>query len=273
MEYNEQFIRLNCSLLSDYSMMKLNAEMKSMGIGLYMNAILFLRKQPEYKHDFNKLDLLADLWGTTVETLRHLILDFGLFILTDDGYFRCIYLDEVMDYQHTISEQRAAAGSKGGKSSKRTTAKTTGKASVDATENTPVDASAESSPAMPEETFASAPANDAPNDASNYPANDAEYPAKSSQITPKNTAKKNVPANESKNTIQISDNEVNTLLSQASDKQNFKREEKNRKEKKKKDDVDIIKENIDEAFASQIWPGTVGIILGLNFSPYENFGP
>lgn len=115
MEYNEQFIRLNCNLLSDYRMMELNAEMKSIGIGLYMNAILFLRKQPEYKHDFNKLDLLANLWGTTVETLRHLILDFDLFILTDDGYFRCIYLDEVMDYQHTISEQRAAVSSKGGK--------------------------------------------------------------------------------------------------------------------------------------------------------------
>lgn len=126
---------------------------------------------------------------------------------------------------------------------------------------------------MPEETFASAPANDAPNDASNYSANDAEYPAKSSQITPKNTAEKSVPANEGKNAIQLSDNEVNTLLSQASNKQNFKREEKNRKEKKKKDDVDIIKENIDEAFASQIWPGTVGMISGLNFSPYENYGP
>ena len=29
MDYTEQFIRLNCSLMSDYKMMKLNADMKS----------------------------------------------------------------------------------------------------------------------------------------------------------------------------------------------------------------------------------------------------
>ena len=32
---SEQFIRLNCSLMSDYKMMKLNADMKCMGLGLY----------------------------------------------------------------------------------------------------------------------------------------------------------------------------------------------------------------------------------------------
>ena len=52
MDYTEQFIRLNCSLMSDYKMMKLNAEMKCMGIGLYIQMILFLRRQQEYKHDF-----------------------------------------------------------------------------------------------------------------------------------------------------------------------------------------------------------------------------
>ncbi len=55
MDYTEQFIRLNCSLMSDYKMMKLNAEMKCMGIGLYIQMILFLRRQQEYKHDFNEL--------------------------------------------------------------------------------------------------------------------------------------------------------------------------------------------------------------------------
>ena len=73
MDYTEQFIRLNCSLMSDYKMMKLNAEMKCMGIGLYIQMILFLRRQQEYKHDFNELDLLADQWGATVENLQHLI--------------------------------------------------------------------------------------------------------------------------------------------------------------------------------------------------------
>ena len=130
MDYTEQFIRLNCSLMSDYKMMKLNADMKCMGLGLYLETILFLRKQQEYKHDFNELDLLADQWGTTVENLQHLIKDFDLFLITEDGYFRCLYLDAVMGYQSKLSEQRAAAGSKGGRSSKKSTVKASAKATA-----------------------------------------------------------------------------------------------------------------------------------------------
>ena len=130
MDYTEQFIRLNCSLMSDYKMMKLNAEMKCMGIGLYIQMILFLRRQQEYKHDFNELDLLAEQWGATVENLQHLIKDFDLFLITEDGYFRCLYLDEVMGYQSKLSEQRAAAGSKGGRSSKKSTVKASAKATA-----------------------------------------------------------------------------------------------------------------------------------------------
>ena len=129
-DYTEQFIRLNCSLMSDYKMMKLNADMKCMGLGLYLETILFLRKQQEYKHDFNELDLLADQWGATVENLQHLIKDFDLFLITEDGYFRCLYLDEVMGYQSKLSEQRAAAGSKGGRSSKKSTVKASAKATT-----------------------------------------------------------------------------------------------------------------------------------------------
>ena len=103
MDYTEQFIRLNCSLMSDYKMMKLNADMKCMGLGLYLKTILFLRKQEEYKHDFNELDLLAEQWGVTVENLQHLIKDFNLFVITEDGYFRSLYLDEVMGYQNKLS--------------------------------------------------------------------------------------------------------------------------------------------------------------------------
>ena len=132
MDYTEQFIRLNCSLMSDYKMMKLNADMKCMGLGLYLETILFLRKQQEYKHDFNELDLLADQWGATVENLQHLIKDFDLFLITEDGYFRCLYLDEVMGYQSKLSEQRAAAGSKGGRSSKKSTVKASAKATASA---------------------------------------------------------------------------------------------------------------------------------------------
>ena len=130
MDYTEQFIRLNCSLMSDYKMMKLNADMKCLGLGLYLETILFLRKQQEYKHDFNELDLLADQWGATVENLQHLIKDFDLFLITEDGYFRCLYLDEVMGYQSKLSEQRAAAGSKGGRSSKKSTVKASAKATA-----------------------------------------------------------------------------------------------------------------------------------------------
>jgi len=130
MDYTEQFIRLNCSLMSDYKMMKLNADMKCMGLGLYLETILFLRKQQEYKHDFNELDLLADQWGATVENLQHLIKDFDLFLITEDGCFRCLYLDEVMGYQSKLSEQRAAAGSKGGRSSKKSTVKASAKATT-----------------------------------------------------------------------------------------------------------------------------------------------
>lgn len=130
MDYTEQFIRLNCSLMSDYKMMRLNADMKCMGLGLYLETILFLRKQQEYKHDFNELDLLADQWGATVENLQHLIKDFDLFLITEDGYFRCLYLDEVMGYQSKLSEQRAAAGSKGGRSCKKSTVKASAKATA-----------------------------------------------------------------------------------------------------------------------------------------------
>lgn len=100
------------------------------GTGLYLETILFLRKQQEYKHDFNELDLLADQWGATVENLQHLIKDFDLFLITEDGYFRCLYLDEVMGYQSKLSEQRAAAGSKGGRSSKKSTVKASAKATA-----------------------------------------------------------------------------------------------------------------------------------------------
>ena len=89
MDYTEQFIRLNCSLMSDYKMMKLNAEMKCMGIGLYIQMILFLRRQQEYKHDFNELDLLAEQWGATVEDLQHLIKDFNLFVIIANSTGKC----------------------------------------------------------------------------------------------------------------------------------------------------------------------------------------
>ena len=203
MDYTEQFIRLNCSLMSDYKMMKLNAEMKCMGIGLYIQMILFLRRQQEYKHDFNELDLLAEQWGATVENLQRLIKDFNLFVITEDGYFRCLYLDEVMGYQNKLSEQRAAAGSKGGRSSKKKTAQIAEKV-ITSTVLVAADKEADDE------------------------ANNKENGAKCM----KNTIEKSDDENIAENTIQYIDNECVDECSQASVKQNFIREEKNREEKK-----------------------------------------
>ena len=400
MDYTEQFIRLNCSLMSDYKMMKLNADMKCMGLGLYLETILFLRKQQEYKHDFNELDLLADQWGATVENLQHLIKDFDLFLITEDGYFRCLYLDEVMGYQSKLSEQRAAAGSKGGRSSKKSTVKASAKATASTigrgrinegkngdtlcmdrneeiytksndtpcvdcnrevylksggvpcmdnngeaylkSDDTPcVDCNGEvymkngdtscmdnngeaytksdDTPCMDnnEEVYmksSGAPSMDSKEriymESSNvdsdkavcmesskpihsdynkeiYKENSTESNVKSSAESMKNTTAKNTNENSVKNVIQSVDNERYGKGLQASFKQNFIREEKNRGEKKKKDDVDIIETNgsidddmkfcsgkksgemlrwecyINEAFKVQSWVEIVGMMSGL----------
>ena len=384
MDYTEQFIRLNCSLMSDYKMMKLNADMKCMGLGLYLETILFLRKQQEYKHDFNELDLLADQWGATVENLQHLIKDFDLFLITEDGYFRCLYLDEVMGYQSKLSEQRAAAGSKGGRSSKKSTVKASAKATTSTigrgrinegkngdtscmdnngeiytksndapcvdnngeaylksgdvpcvnnnkeiymkSDDTPcmdrneeIYTKSDDTPCMDnnEEVYmksSGAPSMDSKeriymesrNVDSNktvcmesskpihsdynkeiYKENSTESNVKSSAESMKNTTAKNTNENSVKNVIQSVDNECYGKNLQASFKQSFIREEKNRGEKKKKDDVDIIETNgsidddmkfcsgkksgemlrwecyINEAFKVQSWVEIVGMMSGL----------
>ena len=384
MDYTEQFIRLNCSLMSDYKMMKLNADMKCMGLGLYLETILFLRKQQEYKHDFNELDLLADQWGATVENLQHLIKDFDLFLITEDGYFRCLYLDEVMGYQSKLSEQRAAAGSKGGRSSKKSTVKASAKATastigrgrinegkngdtscMDRNEeiytksndapcvdnngeaymksgdvpcvnnNKEIYMKSDDTPCVDrneeiytksddtlcmdnnEEVYmksSGAPSMDSKEriymESSNvdsnktvcmesskpihsdynkeiYKENSTESNVKSSAESMKNTTAKNTNENSVKNVIQSVDNECYGKNLQASFKQSFIREEKNRGEKKKKDDVDIIETNdsidddmkfcsgkksgemlrwecyINEAFKVQSWVEIVGMMSGL----------
>ena len=371
MDYTEQFIRLNCSLMSDYKMMKLNADMKCMGLGLYLETILFLRKQQEYKHDFNELDLLADQWGATVENLQHLIKDFDLFLITEDGYFRCLYLDEVMGYQSKLSEQRAAAGSKGGRSSKKSTVKASAKATASTASaigrgrinegkngdtscmdnNGEAYMKSDDTPCMDNNEELYTKSNDAPcmdnneeiylksgdtpcvnnnkevylkssgapsmdskeriymessNVDSNktvcmesskpihsdynkeiYKENSTESNVKSSAESMKNTTAKNTNENSVKNVIQSVDNECYGKNLQASFKQSFIREEKNRGEKKKKDDVDIIETNgsidddmkfcsgkksgemlrwecyINEAFKVQSWVEIVGMMSGL----------
>ena len=352
MDYTEQFIRLNCSLMSDYKMMKLNADMKCMGLGLYLETILFLRKQQEYKHDFNELDLLADQWGATVENLQHLIKDFDLFLITEDGYFRCLYLDEVMGYQSKLSEQRAAAGSKGGRSSKKSTVKASAKATASTIgrgrinegkngdtlcmdRNEEIYTKSDDTPCMDNNGEAYMKSDDTPcmdnnkevytkssgapsmdskeriyMESSNvdsdkavcmenskpihsdynkeiYKENSTERNVKSSAESMKNTTAKNTNENSVKNVIQSVDNERYGKNLQASFKQSFIREEKNRGEKKKKDDVDIIETNgsidddmkfcsgkksgemlrwecyINEAFKVQSWVEIVGMMSGL----------
>ena len=336
MDYTEQFIRLNCSLMSDYKMMKLNADMKCMGLGLYLETILFLRKQQEYKHDFNELDLLADQWGVTVENLQHLIKDFDLFLITEDGYFRCLYLDEVMGYQSKLSEQRAAAGSKGGRSSKKSTVKASAKATTSTIgrgrinegkngdtscmdrngeaylksddtscmdNNKEVYLKSSGAPSMDSKeriymesrnvdsnkTVCMESSKPIHSDYNKeiYKENSTESNVKSSAESMKNTTAKNTNENSVKNVIQSVDNECYGKNLQASFKQSFIREEKNRGEKKKKDDVDIIETNgsidddmkfcsgkksgemlrwecyINEAFKVQSWVEIVGMMSGL----------
>ena len=367
MDYTEQFIRLNCSMMSDYKMMKLNADMKCMGLGLYLETILFLRKQQEYKHDFNELDLLADQWGVTVENLQHLIKDFDLFLITEDGYFRCLYLDEVMGYQSKLSEQRAAAGSKGGRSSKKSTVKASAKATASTigrgrinegkngdtsgmdrneeiytkSDDTScmdnngevymksgdafcVDNNGEAymeSGGVPcmdnnKEVYlksSGAPSMDSKEriymESSNvdsdkvvcmdnskpihsdynkeiYKENSTESNVKSSAESMKNTTAKNINGNSVKNVIQSVDNERYGKNLQASFKQNFIREEKNRGEKKNNNNkekeiiavaaVDKLprfselsetiprwEQCINEAFITQSWLEAVGMMSGL----------
>ena len=283
-----------------------------MGLGLYLETILFLRKQQEYKHDFNELDLLADQWGATVENLQHLIKDFDLFLITEDGYFRCLYLDEVMGYQSKLSEQRAAAGSKGGRSSKKSTVKASAKATASTasaigrgrinegkngdtscmdnngeaylkSDDTPcVDCNGEvytksnDAPCMDNNKEVYLKSSGAPRMDSKeriymessyvdsnktvcmesskpihsdynkeiYKENSKESNVKSSAESMKNTTAKNTNENSVKNVIQSVDNECYGKNLQASFKQSFIREEKNREEKKKKDDVNIIQRNI-----------------------------
>ena len=322
MDYTEQFIRLNCSLMSDYKMMKLNADMKCMGLGLYLETILFLRKQQEYKHDFNELDLLADQWGATVENLQHLIKDFDLFLITEDGYFRCLYLDEVMGYQSKLSEQRAAAGSKGGRSSKKSTVKASAKATASTasaigrgrinegkngdtscvdnngevymkSNDTPCMDSKEriymeSSNVDSNKTVCMENSKPIHSDYNKeiYKENSTESNVKSSAESMKNTTAKNTNGNSVKNVIQSVDNERYGKGLQASFKQNFIREEKNRGEKKNNNNkekeiiavaaVDKLprfselsetiprwEQCINEAFITQSWLEAVGMMSGL----------
>ena len=322
MDYTEQFIRLNCSLMSDYKMMKLNADMKCMGLGLYLETILFLRKQQEYKHDFNELDLLADQWGATVENLQHLIKDFDLFLITEDGYFRCLYLDEVMGYQSKLSEQRAAAGSKGGRSCKKSTVKASAKATASTAsaigrgrinEGKNGDASCvdnngevymksndtpcmdskeriymESSNVDSNKTVCMENSKPIHSDYNKeiYKENSTESNVKSSAESMKNTTAKNTNGNSVKNVIQSVDNERYGKGLQASFKQNFIREEKNRGEKKNNNNkekeiiavaaVDKLprfselsetiprwEQCINEAFITQSWLEAVGMMSGL----------
>ena len=338
MDYTEQFIRLNCSLMSDYKMMKLNADMKCMGLGLYLETILFLRKQQEYKHDFNELDLLADQWGATVENLQHLIKDFDLFLITEDGYFRCLYLDEVMGYQSKLSEQRAAAGSKGGRSCKKSTVKASAKATASTASaigrgrinegkngDTPcMDNNGEAymksddTPCMDNNKEVYTKSSGASSmdskeriymESSNvdsdkavcmesskpihsdynkeiYKENSTESNVKSSAESMKNTTAKNTNENSVKNVIQSVDNECYVKNLQASFKQSFIREEKNRGEKKNNNNkekeiiavaaVDKLprfselsetmprwEQCINEAFITQSWLEAVGMMSGL----------
>ena len=83
------------------------------------------------------------------------------------------------------------------------------------------------------------------NDDADNKENNTENNAENSVKCMKNTIEKSDDENVTENTLQCIDNECVNRSLQASFKQNFIREEKNREEKKKKDDVNIIQRNID----------------------------
>lgn len=277
MEHNNQFIRLDCDLMANYQMMKMHAEMKSKGLGMFLNVLLFLRKQEDYKHNINGLDFLAMEWGASVEELLHLIQDFDLFEIAEDGSFHCLYLDELMERQHRLSEQRAACGSKGGKTTKKSiakTAKTTAsKTATRANGKAVVRTADKAVKETSEETIGSASENTSENAPENAPENDGKSVK---NMMKKSDEKKNV-----QNSSQSVGNQVDNMHQQANFKQNSIREEKKREEKKKdletekeKIDEDAAPEThapqvprweqyIDEAFAAQIWLDTVGMLSGL----------
>ena len=203
--------------------------------------------------------------GATVEDLQHLIKDFNLFVIMEDGYFRCLYLDEVMGYQNKLSEQRAAAGSKGGRSSKKKTVQTAEKV-ITSTVLTAADKEA--------------------NDDAGNKENNTESNAENSVKCMKNTIEKSDDENVTENTLQCIDNECVNGGLQASFKQNFIREEKNRGEKKNNNNkekeiiavaaVDKLprfselsetiprwEQCINEAFITQSWLEAVGMMSGL----------
>ena len=200
-----------------------------------------------------------------MEDLQHLIKDFNLFVITEDGYFRCLYLDEVMGYQNKLSEQRAAAGSKGGRSSKKKTVQTAEKV-ITSTVLTAADKEA--------------------NDDADNNENNTENNAENSVKCMKNTIEKSDDENVTENTLQCIDNECVNRSLQASFKQNFIREEKNRGEKKNNNNkekeiiavaaVDKLprfselsetiprwEQCINEAFITQSWLEAVGMMSGL----------
>ena len=183
----------------------------------------------------------------------------------EDGYFRCLYLDEVMGYQNKLSEQRAAAGSKGGRSSKKKTVQTAEKV-ITSTVLTAADKEA--------------------NDDAGNKENNTESNAENSVKCMKNTIEKSDDENVTENTLQCIDNECVNGGLQASFKQNFIREEKNREEKKNNSNkekeiiavaaVDKLprfselsetmprwEQCINEAFITQSWLEAVGMMSGL----------
>ena len=228
-----------------------------------------------------------------------------------------------MGYESKLSEQRAAAGSKGGRSCKKSTVKASAKATASTAsaigrgrinEGKNGDASCMDNNEEVYMKSSGAPSMDSKEriymESSNvdsnktvcmenskpihsdynkeiYKENSTESNVKSSAESMKNTTAKNTNENSVKNVIQSVDNERYGKGLQASFKQNFIREEKNRGEKKKKDDVDIIETNdsidddmkfcsgkksgemlrwecyINEAFKVQSWVEIVGMMSGL----------
>ena len=181
-------------LADDYRQITLAAHKR---MDIIVGALLMLGEATVYNKD------AAITSGQTNNKLLEITLPFN-FIKPKSG-------DVVVDGKNKLSEQRAAAGSKGGRSSKKKTVQTAEKV-ITSTVLTAADKEA--------------------NDDADNKENNTENNAENSVKCMKNTIEKSDDENVTENTLQCIDNECVNGGLQASFKQNFIREEKNREEKK-----------------------------------------
>ena len=121
---NDQYFRLNATMMANDSILTLIEELGMEGYGIYIALLGELRQRDDYTCAASSLPALARRWNTGVETVRQVVNNFGLFVPgTDNISFSSSYLNEVMRRLEekrrqgatgrsvrTVTAQRAANG-------------------------------------------------------------------------------------------------------------------------------------------------------------------